>query len=227
MKYLILSFDDGTVYDRRIVELLNKYQMKGTFFLNSGTLDKPGYLSGDELSTLFKGHEIGSHSINHIKLKELDKSEIQYQIEEDIVNIEQYTKEKVRGFAYPFGEHNKKVRDVVKSLGLNYARTTTGTKEFKRPKDFLVWDPTLHFSGMAWDTEDRERRNRGVQFMLDKVEEFLDDWDSEVLHIWLHSWEFKDDRFKWDQFERLCRIVSQEDEVEFVTCSEYYDKVNK
>ena len=38
-KYLLLSFDDGTVYDGRLVELLNRYGLKGTFNLNSGLED--------------------------------------------------------------------------------------------------------------------------------------------------------------------------------------------
>ena len=35
-KIFILSFDDGTVYDKRFVELLNKYDIRATFNLNSG-----------------------------------------------------------------------------------------------------------------------------------------------------------------------------------------------
>ena len=38
-KIFILSFDDGTVWDGRFVELLNKYGMKATFNLNSGLED--------------------------------------------------------------------------------------------------------------------------------------------------------------------------------------------
>ena len=35
-KYLVLSFDDGTIYDRRFIELLNKYNLPATLNLNSG-----------------------------------------------------------------------------------------------------------------------------------------------------------------------------------------------
>ena len=38
-KYFLLSFDDGTVYDRRFLQLLNHYGVKGTFNLNSGLED--------------------------------------------------------------------------------------------------------------------------------------------------------------------------------------------
>ena len=38
-KIFLLSFDDGTVWDKRFVELLNKYGMKATFNLNSALED--------------------------------------------------------------------------------------------------------------------------------------------------------------------------------------------
>ena len=36
MKYFIFSIDDGTVYDKKVIEIFNKYNIKATFNLNSG-----------------------------------------------------------------------------------------------------------------------------------------------------------------------------------------------
>ena len=36
MKIVSLSFDDGTIYDVRFTELLNKYNLRATLNLNSG-----------------------------------------------------------------------------------------------------------------------------------------------------------------------------------------------
>ena len=44
-KSLILSFDDGTISDRRLVQLMNNYELKGTFHLNSNKLDTKDYLT--------------------------------------------------------------------------------------------------------------------------------------------------------------------------------------
>jgi peptidoglycan/xylan/chitin deacetylase (PgdA/CDA1 family) len=49
-KALTMSFDDGRDSDRRAVEILNKYGLKGTFHLNAGKLDRPKYLSKAELA---------------------------------------------------------------------------------------------------------------------------------------------------------------------------------
>ena len=41
-KALTFSYDDGVEQDIRLVEILDKYGMKGTFNLNSGCYAKPG-----------------------------------------------------------------------------------------------------------------------------------------------------------------------------------------
>jgi peptidoglycan/xylan/chitin deacetylase (PgdA/CDA1 family) len=225
MKYVIIGFDDNSSLDKKAVELLNKYRMKGTFFMNSGTIDKPGYITKEELKTVFHNHEIASHTINHLNLTGLSIDEVEYQIKEDIEFFESYSDQSIIGLAYPFGEYNDEIIKICKTLGVKYARTLEGTKDFNPPKNFMVWNPTLHFSGLAWNTNEDERRKKGIKFMLDKLEEFLDDEDAELFHVWLHTWEFGSDLNKWDEFERLLRILSYED-VEVVTYKEYYDYRN-
>ena len=39
-KALSFSFDDGVSEDARVIEIMNKYRLKGTFNLNSGCLTK-------------------------------------------------------------------------------------------------------------------------------------------------------------------------------------------
>ena len=39
-KALTMSYDDGRVQDRRLVEIFNRHGIRGTFFLNSGKLDR-------------------------------------------------------------------------------------------------------------------------------------------------------------------------------------------
>lgn len=41
-KAVTFSYDDGVVQDIRFVELLNKYELKCTFNLNSGIMNKSG-----------------------------------------------------------------------------------------------------------------------------------------------------------------------------------------
>ena len=44
MRSVVLSFDVGTIYDKRFIELLDKYGLKATFNLNSGLGEYAWYL---------------------------------------------------------------------------------------------------------------------------------------------------------------------------------------
>ena len=73
MKIVCLSFDDGTVYDVRFIELLNKYNLKATLNLNSELKDFVWYFGNNpikrldlnEYKELYNGHEVASHSLTH------------------------------------------------------------------------------------------------------------------------------------------------------------------
>jgi len=45
-KAITFSFDDGTMQDVRLFEILNKYGLKATFNINSGLLGVSGVLEG-------------------------------------------------------------------------------------------------------------------------------------------------------------------------------------
>lgn len=64
-KALTLSYDDGKVHDRRLVRIMNDYGLKGTFHLNSSFLGKEGYIEASEVASLFEGHEVSAHTIDH------------------------------------------------------------------------------------------------------------------------------------------------------------------
>ena len=48
-KALTMSYDDGTVHDRRLVEIFNRHGIRGTFHLNSSWLHLPAHVSAEEL----------------------------------------------------------------------------------------------------------------------------------------------------------------------------------
>ena len=48
-KALTMSYDDGVVADRRLVEIFNRYGIKGTFHLNSATFGTKGKIDPEEI----------------------------------------------------------------------------------------------------------------------------------------------------------------------------------
>ena len=56
-KALTFSYDDGQIHDRKLVDILNRHGMKGTFHLNSGKLAKDRnhdvFVSAEEVPELY------------------------------------------------------------------------------------------------------------------------------------------------------------------------------
>lgn len=111
-KALTFSYDDGVTQDKRLIGLLNKYGMKGTFNLNSELLGKDGYLIREgahvdhikvdpaQVRDIYAGHEIAAHTLTHPNLAEVeDDEEIVRQVERDRENLSRIAGYEVVGMA--------------------------------------------------------------------------------------------------------------------------------
>ena len=82
-KALTLSYDDGVAQDIRLIEIMKKHGLKGTFNINSGAYvaeDKVrekfrGRMKRSEAMALYtdSGHEIAVHTYTHPFLEKLDR----------------------------------------------------------------------------------------------------------------------------------------------------------
>lgn len=61
-KALTMSYDDGREEDRRLVDIMNKSGIRGTFNLNSGLPAGDGRIPLSEAASLYAGHEIACHT---------------------------------------------------------------------------------------------------------------------------------------------------------------------
>ncbi len=117
-----LTFDDGNADQLIAAQTLNKYGLKGTFYVNSGTTDTAGYLSLADLRALSAaGHEIGGHTVTHPDLVTLPADEATRQICNDRVNLTNWGF-RVTSFAYPFASNNPALETTAKNCGYNTAR---------------------------------------------------------------------------------------------------------
>ena len=150
-KALTLSYDDGTVHDRRMVGILNRYGIKCTFNLNSGILGAGGRISREEAAELYRGHEIAVHTLTHPRLDCVSTAEAAREILLDRQNLEEITGGIVDGMAYPYGLYDTNGEPETAALcGIRYARTTLSTHGFGLPKDFLRWNPTCHHADSSF-----------------------------------------------------------------------------
>ena len=69
-KALTLSYDDGTVFDRRLCEIMKKNGIKGTFNLNSQRYGKDRRLTLEEAKETFAddSFEVAVHGYVHFPL---------------------------------------------------------------------------------------------------------------------------------------------------------------
>lgn len=205
-KALTLSYDDGTVHDRKLVELMNRYGIRGTFNLNSGTfslketIEKEGVktdfsrIDADEVKELYQGHEVASHTWTHPSLTELPSNMAAAEVIKDRELLEGLTGEIVRGFAYPYGTYNKEVEEVLKVCGIEYARTVVSTNDFVIPGNFLEWHPTCHHdSSRLMELAGDFCQNEGNSVRL--------------FYLWGHSYEFAQND-NWQMIEEFFKYVS-------------------
>lgn len=229
-KALILSYDDGAKQDRKLVALMNKYQLIGTFHLNSNKLETNNYfdyLKKDEIKDLYKGHEVSVHSANHPNLPDISKIDIIEEIIEDRRELERLVDYPVRGMAYPFGNCNDKVIEAISGLGIEYARTVGDTYTFEIPKDFLRWHPTIHQFGKAYSEPNQpEKDKKELNDFYKVIDEFLQTKELAVLDIWGHSWEMGTDQSKWDETEKFFKLLANNSSIYYTKQIDLVDYIN-
>ena len=218
-KAVTFSFDDGVTQDIRLVEILNKYALKGTFNINSGLLGLPNRLQrlnvdhtkikASEVKTLYDGHEIAVHSLTHPTLVGLDEETIIRQVEEDRKALEKLCGYPIVGMAYPNGPNDDFVAGVIgRNSPIKYSRTTTSTHSFKVQKENLL------------------RYNPTVYYIEDCFEEIVDKFlasesdEEQLLYIWGHSYEMDAGLISWEKFEEICKKLAFRDDIFYGTNKE-------
>lgn len=210
MKALTLSYDDGVVQDIRLVEILNRYGLKGTFNLNSGLCGRKGFLpvngkpvvndklKSEDIRHVYEGHEIAVHTLTHPTLTTCSEEEIIRQVEEDRLTLSELAGYEVVGMAYPGGGVNNddRVAQIIRDhTGVRYCRTNGNSGSFEIPDDLYRFEPTVY------DINIEQMFTLGQQFIE------LQPNRPQLLYIWGHSYQFDADD-TWDQFEEFCRMIS-------------------
>lgn len=129
-KKIAITFDVawGTENINKIAEILDKHNIKATFFLVGSWVD-----DNKELVKMLKekGHEFGNHSNTHPNMKELSDEDIMNEIEITSEKISNITGENVKLFRPPFGEVNEDVMDVCEALDYTAVKWDVDSQDWK------------------------------------------------------------------------------------------------
>ncbi len=231
-KVLTLSYDDGKVEDRRLVEIFNKHGIKATFNLNSAMADMPGRIPTSEWKELYAGHEVATHTCTHPTIARCPNSEVVYQLLHDRIGLEEVMGYPVRGLAFPNGSYDDRCCDIAASLGIEYARivgdkyaAVRAAKEyaplaegpilvgdengFGMPQDYMRWLPTCHHNHNLIEL--------GKDFMSLKKTQYL-----YMMYVWGHSFEFEKNN-NWNIIEEFCEMIGGQDDIWYATNIEIID----
>jgi len=209
-KALTLSYDDGVVEDRRLVEIFNRFGLRGTFHLNSGSLGREGNIAPKEVATLYRGHEVSAHSVSHPFLEALPAAAVIQELVEDRRRLEELCGYPVRGMSYPFGTYSREIVALLPSLGIRYARTVNKTTNFNVPEDFLLWHPTIHHQDDLLATAQRFLDLPGWRRRL------------HLLYVWGHSYEFARNN-NWELMEQFGEKIGGKSDIWYATNVEIFD----
>ena len=117
-----MTFDDANADQLPAEQKLVSKGMKGTFFLNSGFIGAPNYLTlANVQSMVADGQEIAGHTISHPDLAAISIDEATRQICNDRVNWANWGIP-VANFAYPFASSTTAVETAAATCGANSAR---------------------------------------------------------------------------------------------------------
>ena len=143
-KPVIVSVDDGYVDDvRTILPDLRRWHMVATFFVITGRMTEPGFLSADQIRELDRaGMDVGDHTAHHLDLRELTPQELRSETAGSRQVLEAVLGHPVYYFAYPFGAYDDAVLAAVHAAGFTLAYTTAGgiTEDTTAP----ITMPRLH-----------------------------------------------------------------------------------
>lgn len=214
-----VSYDDGVLQDERFVKLLNTYNLKGTFNLNSGLMENEfewkhesgcivKRLSKEKVLPLYNGHEVASHTLTHPFMNNLAESRILHEMQEDKKNLEKFFGRQIKGFAVPFDYYSELIEFCTKKAGFEYARIPEETLSFTPQTNYHRWKATVFHLDAALEklTEDFIKTNEELA----------------LFQIAGHSYDL-DTENMWDKIENIFKKISSQDNILPMTTIEIID----
>ena len=223
-KAFTMSYDDGVEQDIRLIEIMRKNGVKGTFNIGAGLFTPEGttfpkgrvhrIMTLEASKKAYEGDdiEVAIHGYTHPFLESLPTSNAVLEIIEDRKGLEEAFGGIIRGMAYPFGTYSDDVVDVLRLCGVAYARTVESRMNFDLPKDWLRLGATCHHN------------NPALMDLLEKFTSEKPDREPWLFYLWGHSYEFEGNN-NWHVIENFLEKMGNRDDIWYATNIEIYDYV--
>lgn len=153
-KKLAISFDAawGDEFTLEILKILDKYNVKSTFFLVGFWAEK----YPDHVKEIYnRGHDIGNHSTNHPYMSKIAEEQVLKELNDTGNKIKEIIGEKPILFRPPFGDYNDRLINIC------------------RENDYYV---------IQWDVDSLDWKELGVQPVVDRVTRNVKDGSIVLFH---------------------------------------------
>lgn len=230
-KAVTFSYDDLNNQDTQLIEIFDKYGLKGTFNLISNRFYNKSESEKQALIERYANHEVANHSETHPWMNPATTDHPDYlTLEECVENIrtgqeqiEEVFGRDASGFAWPYGaptgrEDYNELVEQLRQMGVKYARPTATNTDFALPTDWLDWRATCH-------------HDQANNF----VDEFLsmpNDGELKLFYVWGHTYELDEThkpeettKMRWDDMEAFCAKFEGRTDVWKATNMEIHDYV--
>src|SRR5690349_3553431 len=147
-----LTFDDGYAdFATDVLPVLARHGFTATVFAVAGKLgghndwDRPDpirpLMTADQVCEAARaGIEIGSHSLNHCRLSNLDARTLTGEVQRSREILESVIGSRVHGFCYPYGEVSDTALRAIRTAGYDYAvatRTSGRRDRYALPRIYI------------------------------------------------------------------------------------------
>lgn len=220
------SWDDGHPLDFRLADLLEQYGLRGTFYVAPRNVewDEAGRLTDQQIAALGQRHEIGGHTLTHLRLPTLSETTARSEISDGKDYLEQATGAAVTSFCYPGGAHTPRDPEIVAECGFTSARTVerfvlgnlTDADPFLRGTTMNCYRHLVDGPWLAKWTKGSAVRTLRYFWNWDALAIALFDAQLDAsgqgrpmtYHLWGHSWEIE--KFHaWDRLERVLAHIQR------------------
>lgn len=235
-KYFTLSFDDGLEQDKKIIALMKKYALKGTFNLNAGLFGNRGEVKGigtfafqdleqgakhvwpfsyvphnripkSEILEVYKGMEIASHSYGHEALGRIPADKMKESIDRDLKELTELTGQKIAGHAYASGSTSEETMNYLKEKGILYARGAFPGNSLEFPDNPLYFNPSNAVASSK------------TMHLIEQFKKAEAGDKDLLLFLWGHGYEFDYGKkyHNWEFLEQVFDAIAGQDDIVYCT----------
>ncbi len=211
-KLFVFTYDDGTVHDQKMIEILNRYGVSATFNLNSGLRDFVWHTEGKAIyrldlsknKTLYDGHEVAVHTVTHPFLTELSDEALYKEVVEDQKELSDIFGYTVETMGVPFDQCTDAIVEKIRNFNvIKYLRIPTRNSAFELPKDPMKIPITI------------EHTNPRVDQVIDRFIELRPN-SLKLFVLAGHAYDFYVNN-NWDWLEKTVKKLVAAESIKIVT----------